>query len=374
MKKNQNAHEGTGKTKDLQQEKAGTETGAGKETQPRKAAGNSGGSNEIDRLSKELMKSPEISADLINLSCYGGEHVIEASMIVQYNPEMGFIPGETEILRGFSRSPDLLFGIKMQEELNTLVPLFLVEAQTDPDPTIVVRLMGETFMLYHNQILAKGDEHQANNFQDFPKDLSQSERRGYFKARFYHTDQLIPVIPMVVYWNKQNHHKCAHSLHELLVETDPELRQYIPDFKVIAISPHDAKDEELMRIQSDLGITFQFIKYADKKVNKQFMMDLAGNHPVVRQAAFQLIKKVVGLRLPKKMETIFEQEETVNMKSMFDMLLEDERAPLQQELKEVKQERDEIASKYNDALRTIKELNDTIELLKRQKAIQSAQT
>lgn len=78
-------------------------------------------------------------------------------------------------------------------------------------------------------------------------------------------DRLIPIITMVVHFGAELWDGLVR-LHEMLAVKEPEILQFVPDYRINLVSPAAMTEEEINRFHTSLREVMLFIKYSkDKK-------------------------------------------------------------------------------------------------------------
>ena len=86
--------------------------------------------------------------------------------------------------------------------------------------------------------------------------------RAEYLSGFHKTDVLKPVITLTIFWNKKGW-DVPRSLHEMFRNIEPQVLEYVDNYKLNLIVPKEIKDFD--RFQSDLGKVMKYISVADQK-------------------------------------------------------------------------------------------------------------
>ena len=106
-----------------------------------------------------------------------------------------------------------------------------VENQMDIHYAMVVKNMLYDALNYASQVEKIAYEHKKT------KDLKDAE----FLSGFAKEDKLIPVLTITIYWSSKEWDG-ARSLHEMFDIEDEHILEYVTDYKLNLITPHDIKD------------------------------------------------------------------------------------------------------------------------------------
>ena len=142
---------------------------------------------------------------------------------------------------------------------------------------------------------------------------------GEFLSGFYKGDRLIPVITLVIHFGPEKW-DAPMRLHEMMDIKDPELLDYIPDYKINLISPCSIPDEQLNQFHTSLREVLLFIKYSKDKDRLRQAITADSRFASLEQRAGQVIKILTGSDFEIKKE-----EETINMCKALEDLKEEGR-------------------------------------------------
>ena len=142
---------------------------------------------------------------------------------------------------------------------------------------------------------------------------------GEFLSVFYKGDRLIPVITLVIHFGPEKW-DAPMRLHEMMDIKDPELLDYIPDYKINLISPCSLSDEQLNQFHTSLREVLLFIKYSKDKDRLRQAIAADSRFASLEQRAGQVIKILTGSDFEIK-----KKEETINMCKALEDLKEEGR-------------------------------------------------
>ena len=112
--------------------------------------------------------------------------------------------------------------------------------------------------------------YEALNYGKQVSDIARQHRlqgesghsRAEYLSGFHKTDVLKPVITLTIFWNKKGW-EGPRSLHEMFQNIEPQVLEYVDNYKLNLIVPKEIKDFD--RFQSDLGKVMKYISVADQK-------------------------------------------------------------------------------------------------------------
>ena len=275
-----------------------------------------------DTITKNYLNDPCIFADAFNYLLYHGAQVVLPEKLHPLDTvEAAFPYGADGRLQPVQKFRDnfkylaamqdeekayLLLGVENQSEIHYAMPVksmiydsFEHAAQVEKTARI------------HRRHLKSG-KHSGQ--KTLPKISS-----GEFLSGFYKGDRLIPVITLVIHFGPEKW-DAPMRLHEMMDIKEPELLDYIPDYKINLISPCSIPDEQLNQFHTSLREVLLFIKYSKDKDRLRQAITADSRFASLEQRAGQVIKILTGSDFEIKKE-----EETINMCKALEDLKEEGR-------------------------------------------------
>ncbi len=130
-----------------------------------------------------------------------------------------------------------------------------------------------------------------------------------FLSGFRKGDKLIPVITAVIYFGKETW-DAPKSIHEML-DVDPALLSFIPDYKINLIAPAEIDDsafstkEHEVKFHTGFGTLMQVIKHQEKEE----VADIIMKAPIVDPASADMIEDIANV----KFERVYTENGGINM-------------------------------------------------------------
>lgn len=211
-----------------------------------------------DTITKRYMSKPEYFADAFNYFVFGGEQIIRPENLVEQDPvEIGIIPLElydskdNEMVQKFR---DVLKECVLMQDEKVAYLLLGIENQSDVHYAMPVRNMVYDALNYGKQVSDIARKHRLHG--------ESGHSRAEYLSGFHKTDVLKPVITLTIFWNKKGW-DVPRSLHEMFRNIEPQVLEYVDNYKLNLIVPKEIKDFD--RFQSDLGKVMKYISVADQK-------------------------------------------------------------------------------------------------------------
>jgi len=255
-------------------------------------------------VTKEFMSNNVFFADFCNYYIYNGEqriqpdqlHPLDTSALLHAGKKH---PSKTE--------RDVLKYISAKTTDTVAYLIVGIENQSDIDYAMPARNMLYDAQQYHRQRQEIINAHRNNREYE------------YFISGMHKDDKLLPVITIVVYFGSKPWDG-PMTLHEILNTDDPDLLQYVADYRLNLIDPHRLDDEALKKFHTNAREVLTFIKHAK---NKSKILEL------VQERRFQtldhLAADVINACTNSKLPLTANEEDDVNMCQAIDEIREDSR-------------------------------------------------
>ena len=208
-----------------------------------------------DTITKRYMSKPEYFADAFNYFVFGGEQIIRPENLVEQDPvEIGIIPLELYDNEKVQKFRDVLKECVLMQDEKVAYLLLGIENQSDVHYAMPVRNMIYDALNYGKQVSDIARKHRLHG--------ESGHSRAEYLSGFHKTDVLKPVITLTIFWNKKGW-DVPRSLHEMFRNIEPQVLEYVDNYKLNLIVPKEIKDFD--RFQSDLGKVMKYISVADQK-------------------------------------------------------------------------------------------------------------
>ena len=218
-----------------------------------------------DTISKEFMQNPVIFADLFNFKIYGGRQVIKpenltpldtTAIAVPYGPDGKPFP--------IQKYRDLLKQVCIKYDDRATYVVLGVENQSQVHYAMPPRTMFYDAVQYLNQI-ATVERLKGGS-------LTGAE----YLSGFGRKDKIFPVATATVYYGTDEW-TGPRSLFEMFDDYDPELLQFVQDYKLNLIVPAEIEEEDFPKLHSDLNPLFRFLKHMGSE--SQLVADFPSDSP-----------------------------------------------------------------------------------------------
>ena len=202
-----------------------------------------------DTITKRYMSKPEYFADAFNYFVFGGEQIIRPENLVEQDPvEIGIIPLELYDNEMVQKFRDVLKECVLMQDEKVAYLLLGIENQSDVHYAMPVRNMVYDALNYGKQVSDIARKHRLHG--------ESGHSRAEYLSGFHKTDVLKPVITLTIFWNKKGWDG-PRSLHEMFQNIEPQVLEYVDNYKLNLIVPKEIKDFD--RFQSDLGKVMKYI-------------------------------------------------------------------------------------------------------------------
>lgn len=215
-------------------------------------------------ITKKYISRNDISSDLLNYYIFSGEKVIKPEDLQEADTVEGLVLKDVEGRTYKVEKYRDIFKksvLKLTEQAGFL--FIGIEDQTKIHYAMPVRTMLYDSISYTAQVEAFTKVHRKAKDK-----MSQEE----FLSGMTEKDRLIPVITLVVYFG-QKEWSAPTSLHEMLQETDPEILQYVEDYHIHLIDPHQMKEEDFLKFGESLQYVLRFIAASGSRDDMKVLLE-----------------------------------------------------------------------------------------------------
>ena len=233
----------------------------------------------LDTITKNYMSNSTVFADAFNFLVYNGKQVIDPDNLEETNPaELALLFGkDNKPVEFIQRYRDIIkLATIMKDEKRTYVILG-IENQNRIHYAMPVRNCIYDALQYVKQVKAIADKHKRDGNN---KGHSSDE----FLSGLYKGDRIKPVVTLVVYFG-DNVWDGPLSLKEMMEEEDPEMMEFVHDYKIHLIQPAWIADQDFYRFHSNLGTVMKFIKVSKDVDKMRALLDSGEMDELPRDAA-----------------------------------------------------------------------------------------
>lgn len=131
-------------------------------------------------------------------------------------------------------------------------------------------------------------------------------------------DRLIPVITLIIFFSPEQWDG-PRTLAEMMDTDDPVLLSMIPDYRIHLVSPAEIPSVDFGKFHTSLGDVLESIKYLGNKEEMSAWLKGPGTQVSFGQKEVEVLNACVNAKLKAR-----EEEETIMVKTSFDLLLEEE--------------------------------------------------
>lgn len=249
----------------------------------------------IDAITKGYLSDNAIFSDVFNCYVYGGKQVIQPEQLEERDSTAITIPyGSDGAALPIQKYRDVQKIYKMSTNKRLEYILYSAESQAEIHYAAPVKNN-----LYDAIDYAGQAEEAAKSHRKAMKEKTEERKpnAGEFLSGFWKSDRLIPSITVMIYFGAEKWDGPL-SLFEMMDVEDPEILQFMNDYKINLIAPAQMEDEDIMKFQSSLREVLLFIKYSkDKKKLNQIMKTNEKRFREVERRAVDVIKAVTNVDL-----------------------------------------------------------------------------
>lgn len=256
---------------------------------------------EIDIRTNEYMRDNEHFADVFNYFLYDGQQVIDSEDLHELDRSAAALPFGQESTKAsaLEKSRDVVKSAVAKSDGRISYLLLGVENQTNVHNAMPVRNMLYDAISYSNQVNALAAKNRKSGSISLEGvDYLSGMKKG---------DCLQPVITLVIFWSPDEWNG-PRSLYDMLDSTDPNILNFISDYRLNILAPGEMTEQDLGKFKSPLADTFQYIKGSN---NKDELARILRENPHFRNLDRQTAELINAVT--KSNLTFKEGEETVDM-------------------------------------------------------------
>ena len=264
-----------------------------------------------DTLTKKYIGRPDVFADAFNLLIYDGRQVIKPEELRDLDTTAIALPfgleGAQAPVQGIR---DVLKQWVIKRDDKAAYLLLGVENQSDIHYAMPARSMLYDALQYTAQVEATAKAHKKATGEDRPTS-------GEYLSGFYRSDQLIPVITLVIYFGAKRWDG-PMSLREMFTVRDNAILKFAADYRINLVAPEALTEQQADKLCSDLKEVMLFVKYSEDKDKLQAIVEHDKGFQSIARETAEVIKAVTGTEI-----RINAGEESINMcKAIQDIRLE----------------------------------------------------
>ena len=215
-------------------------------------------------MSRRFMTQNKVFADVFNYHLYQGRQVIKESDLKERDSTEVAVLIQNEQAYAIEKIRDVLKECVIKTTDQAVYLMLGIENQSELHYAMPVRKFLYDALNYTKQV----EEISKKNVRE-----KRYKTGAEYLSGFRKEDKLKPVITLVIYWGADAW-DAPRSLHEMLDVDDPELLQFVDDYKLKLIVPGEITDFE--KFHSDARYVLEFIGASrDKKKLQEIMRNPA---------------------------------------------------------------------------------------------------
>ena len=227
-------------------------------------------------MSRRFMAQNKVFADVFNYHLYQGRQVIKESDLKERDSTEVAVLIQDEQTYAVEKIRDILKECVIKTTDQAVYLMLGIENQSELHYAMPVRKFLYDALNYTKQV----EEIAKQNIKQ-----KRYRNGAEYLSGFRKEDKLKPVITLVIYWGADVW-DAPRSLHEMLDVDDPELLQFVDDYKLKLIVPGEITDFE--KFHSDARYVLEFIGASKDKEKLQKIM----SNPVYEQLDNETAKMI----------------------------------------------------------------------------------
>lgn len=229
-----------------------------------------------DVVSRQYLSSDEVFADVVNLSLYEGERIVQASDLVELDSteeiavtleeSLNKRTGNRKQIHAIQKYRDIVRQVTIDNTEEYLARIIVgIEEQSEVHYAMPVRNMLYDALNYSGQVSRITERNRLEGIK-----VSSAE----FLSGFRKDDRLIPVITIVVTFQSEIWDG-PMSVHDMLeLRGIPErLKMRIPNYEMLLLQPLNYDESKEHDLQSTFGVVMGLLKYASSMEKFQQYVD-----------------------------------------------------------------------------------------------------
>ena len=221
-----------------------------------------------DTVTKDYIRNAEVFADAFNYLLYEGEKIIMPESLHELDPAAtAVVYGDNLKAEPVQRYRDSLKYMTAMERDDVVYMILGIENQSHVHYAMPVKNMLYDAMEYANQVRKTSvryrKEKSTGNTKS-EKNNSGKTSSGEFLTGFSRSDELIPVVTLVIYFGTEAWGG-PRSLYEMFGVENKKILPFVPDYRINLIAPEEMSEQEINRFHTDLREVLLYIKYSKEK-------------------------------------------------------------------------------------------------------------
>ncbi len=260
-----------------------------------------------DTETKRYISNPDIFADAFNYLLYNGKQVITPSSLKPVDTTGIAVPYGNGAKTPIQKYRDNMKIWAAMYDGRVVYVLLGSENQSNIHYAMPPKNMLYDSINYAAQVDAARASYKGFKFDEDRVKIAYTSAE--FLSGFRKGDKLIPVITAVIYFGKETW-DAPRSIHEML-DVDPALLPFIPDYKINLIAPAEIDDsafstkEHEGKFHTGFGTLMQVIKHQEKEE----VADIIMKAPIVDPTSADMIEDIANV----KFERVYTENGGVNM-------------------------------------------------------------
>ena len=240
-----------------------------------------------DTVTKEYMQDKAVFADIFNFYLHGGEQVIKPGQLKPLDTTALSLPyGDDDKTVPVQKYRDVLKMVTAMSDGHAAYLILGIENQSQIHYAMPIRNMLYDALQYAAQVDEIAKSHRKNK--------DKADRSDEFLSGFYITDKLLPVITLTILWNGSEW-TAPRSLFEMLDINDNSVLKYMSDYKLNIIAPAEISDDELDKLNTELGIALKYVKHSLIPEELDRLIHDDPRYKNVSRNTIRLLKIVMGI-------------------------------------------------------------------------------
>lgn len=227
-------------------------------------------------MSRRFISQNEVFADIFNYHLYQGKQVIKEDDLEERDSTEVAVLIQDEKAYAVEKIRDILKECVIKTTAQAVYLILGIENQSQLHYAMPVRKFLYDALGYTKQV----EEISKKNIRE-----KKYKNRAEYLSGFRKEDKLKPVITLVVYWGADEW-DAPRSLHEMLEVDDPDILQFVDDYKLKLVIPGEITDFE--KFHSDARYVLEFIGASKNKEKLQKIMQ----NPVYEQLDSETTKMI----------------------------------------------------------------------------------
>ena len=235
----------------------------------------------IDDSLKVFFKEHKTTAALINWMVFGGRPVVRPSQIRDASVDESFFRfGRNGRFRSLSRQRDVCKVVSCVKDSQRSYMVVGIENQTTVDQFMAGRALAMNMMnyLWQHEVISDRNRSRPDAGGD----------SGEFLYGFRVGDRLAPVITLAIHWGRMKW-TAPLSFRELVEDTEPSVRDFIPDFRLPLLVATDFAEKKQHTDEPNLDLLLHYVGsvFAGRRREFQWpfkcywLLGRAGRQPVL---------------------------------------------------------------------------------------------